>query len=400
VLFRSDYILDDARIPDAMKAQIGRLQIPILRLAMRDKDFFAHKQHPARALLDSLAEAAIGWDAREGHTGGLYRKVTQLVQAVIDDYAEDIAIFATTLDDLRAYLAGEADTAQRRIGQGARAVQDLEHAEAAARSAADALNARLAGAAMPDWMRERIQSWWQPWLADRYAAGDDGAWASALGNLEDLVWSLRAKTDDSDRRRFLTLLPGLIQRLRTDLDAMAIAASARDDFFGALVACHAEAVRGDPPAVAEPALPAAAVIALAPAPMAGEFTELGIASAPTPAPMAASLPAPEATEPGEAAHVTPDLPAGASEGVAGLRRGDWIEYTHEDGTAVRVRLFWISPMQTLYLFSNRLGQRAISISAEGLASKLARGEARRLDATPLVDRAMDRLLKRLQQGPA
>jgi len=41
-----DYILDDRNIPDAMKALIGRLQIPVLKVAMLDKTFFSQKNAP------------------------------------------------------------------------------------------------------------------------------------------------------------------------------------------------------------------------------------------------------------------------------------------------------------------------------------------------------------------
>ncbi len=43
-----DYVLEDTRIPDAIKALIGRLQIPVLKVAMLDKTFFSQKSHPAR----------------------------------------------------------------------------------------------------------------------------------------------------------------------------------------------------------------------------------------------------------------------------------------------------------------------------------------------------------------
>ena len=55
-----DYILDDPAIPDAMKALIGRLQIPMLKVALFDKALFSKKMHPARRLLDALAAAAVG----------------------------------------------------------------------------------------------------------------------------------------------------------------------------------------------------------------------------------------------------------------------------------------------------------------------------------------------------
>src|SRR5688572_17908619 len=91
-----DYILDDKNIPDAMRALIGRLQIPVLKVAMLDKKFFARKSHPARRLLDVLAQAAIGWSDGDGNDR-LYGKVASLVQQILSDFEEDIAIFAQVL---------------------------------------------------------------------------------------------------------------------------------------------------------------------------------------------------------------------------------------------------------------------------------------------------------------
>ena len=56
-----DFIFDDAKIPDAIKALVGRLQIPVLKVAMLDKSFFSSKAHPARKLLDGISRAAVAW---------------------------------------------------------------------------------------------------------------------------------------------------------------------------------------------------------------------------------------------------------------------------------------------------------------------------------------------------
>ncbi|MBK6742291.1 MAG: DUF1631 family protein [Hydrogenophilales bacterium] len=126
-----DFILDDQRIPDAMKALIGRLQIPVLKVAMLDKEFFSHKTHPARMLLDALAEAAFGWDAGEGHEGGLYRKIDSLVQTILDGYDNDAEIFSTALVDLRAFLAEEGDVALRHVDRSAQVIHSQEQEEMA-----------------------------------------------------------------------------------------------------------------------------------------------------------------------------------------------------------------------------------------------------------------------------
>ena len=58
-----DQIFGDENIPIAMKGLIGRLQIPMLKVAILDKNFFSKKTHPARQLLDVLGEIAVGLNA-------------------------------------------------------------------------------------------------------------------------------------------------------------------------------------------------------------------------------------------------------------------------------------------------------------------------------------------------
>ena len=61
-----DFFFDDAALPAPIKVLIGRLQIPILKVAILDCDFFNQKKHPARRLLDSISRAAMGWGAGHG----------------------------------------------------------------------------------------------------------------------------------------------------------------------------------------------------------------------------------------------------------------------------------------------------------------------------------------------
>src|SRR5262249_42142319 len=54
-----DQLFDDPKIPVALKGLIGRLQIPMLKVAIADKALFAKKSHPARQLLDTFGEVAV-----------------------------------------------------------------------------------------------------------------------------------------------------------------------------------------------------------------------------------------------------------------------------------------------------------------------------------------------------
>ncbi|HAZ89329.1 MAG TPA: DUF1631 domain-containing protein, partial [Marinobacter adhaerens] len=60
-----DFILEDRQLHPVMKALIGRLQIPVLKVALSDKNFFNRGGHPVRKLLNELALSAIGWTEKK-----------------------------------------------------------------------------------------------------------------------------------------------------------------------------------------------------------------------------------------------------------------------------------------------------------------------------------------------
>src|SRR5882672_1229980 len=57
-----DQLFDEPKIPIGVKGLIGRMQIPMLKVAIADKAFFSKKTHPARQLLDTLGDIAVRLD--------------------------------------------------------------------------------------------------------------------------------------------------------------------------------------------------------------------------------------------------------------------------------------------------------------------------------------------------
>ena len=81
-----DQIFGDARIPAAMKALIGRLQIPMLKVAVMDKAFFSRKNHPARHMLDTLGELSVGLGDGFDAGSALYQRIEAILQRVVDEF--------------------------------------------------------------------------------------------------------------------------------------------------------------------------------------------------------------------------------------------------------------------------------------------------------------------------
>ena len=410
-----DYILDDRRVPDAMKALIGRLQIPVLKVAMLDRNFFSQKVHPARRLLDTLAEASMGWDPEEGHESGLYRKVDDIVQRILNDFDDKLDVFHAALEDLDGYLAEEKRQIDSHTARVAQLLYTREQREIADVVAYDTIHTQLFGHAVPALIQEFLHGTWRRLLTLVYSqSGEDSdAWRGAVQTMSDLIWSVAPKSTAEERRLLVQRLPGMLKRLSDGFKTLETDQAEQDRFFAALVKCHAEAVKNgmQGPAAETAAAPALSPMTDAP-PQCHEptdFEEVPVQNEamevmPTVLQEVSALPIVGQHADAEEITLTDVswLAGGEPEGdqydvmVSQLKRGSWIEFRQEDGSLARAKLAWISPMKGLYLFTNRLGQRAMSINASGLADKLREGQIQLLDSVPLMDRAVDTLLSKLQ----
>lgn len=410
-----DFILDDRRIPDAMKALIGRLQIPVLKVAMLDPAFFSQKTHPARRLLDALAESSMGWNEDEGHESELYRKVDELVQRILNQFDEDMGVFASVLEEFLGFLAEEKQRIDALTSRSAQQLRRREQGELGRIVAHNEVESHLFDQPMPEFIRAFLLGHWEQVLATHCARDGEGgeAWNQALRSMDDLIWSVQPKTRQEDRKRLVGMLPDLLKRLDEGFQVLDTPAEIRDQFFTGLVKCHAMAVRaglrgaGDAPLPPEPApIPAPA------AALTGDEDFAEIPGLTEGVEVDPDLIQEIAAEPEERT-VLEEIVIGdvgwlARGGetprqdehdllVQKIKRGTWIEYTQDDGSTARAKLAWVSPLKGIYLFTNRLGQRAMSIQGDGLAAKFRQGQARIIDDVPLMDRAVSNLLEKLQQ---
>ena len=98
--------LDDAAIPDHLKAQIARLQIPVLKAAMLDRNFFSQSKHPVRRMLDAIATLAVHLPDNEAGNARL-EAISQVVSRVLESFEQDIGVFdsaATELEDRKSVV--------------------------------------------------------------------------------------------------------------------------------------------------------------------------------------------------------------------------------------------------------------------------------------------------------
>ncbi|HUW29456.1 MAG TPA: DUF1631 domain-containing protein [Sulfuriferula sp.] len=388
-----DYIFDDRTIPDKLKALIGRLQIPVLKVAMLDKQFFSKKSHPARRLLDEIAAAAIGWSEGGEYNTRLFNKLDGIVQTILADFSEDVGIFSTLLDDLLEFLATHQSQAESAIEESAQNIEAAERAEIAKVIVADEIRRVSEGLQLPDTIREFLDGPWQQVLSHAFAQqGEQSlAWKTSLQTMHDLVWSVKPKHNTEDRLSLVVMLPDLLKHLREGMNSIQIDPKEREAVFSRLVTCHAAAVK--------------AGLQLQQELQSGDLHAPALTDSPSAAITAAietSKPLPVvAAERFELGAADDDLIEDEYTDLArSLKKGDWLEFHNDDASLRLARLSWVSSMRGIYLFTNNEGMDALTIALPRLAARLRDNAARIVEASPLTERAVEKLILNLQNVAA
>ena len=388
-----DFIFETKDLPDGIKALLARLQIPVLKAAMLDGAFFAKKSHPSRLLVNRMAEAGLGWSPSMGNEDPLYRKIDEIVHRILDDFSDDLAIFDTQREALEKFLAEEEKAAEENIAAGAEEVNQKDRQQVASVVSKAEIERRVEASPVPNFLAAFLRQKWQLALEHVYMSeGEESdGWSNAVGTLEDLVWSVQPKRSPEDRRHLVALLPSLLKRLSAGMQNRGWGADEREGFMSNLVEAHAAAVK---PHVAADRSPTAAVAEAARAEAeiakaAGDQAKAAKAEALADAMQQA---VPEPVEP-EREIIADDY----LEIARSLERGMWIEFEAEDGQLAFAKLAWVSPLRGTYLFTNRQGQKALSMTAEDLADRFRVDRARVVEAEPLIDRAFTSMISQIEQ---
>lgn len=402
-----DYILDDADIPSAMKALIGRLQIPMLKVGMLDKSFFSRKTHPARKLLNLLAEAAVGWDGDQEQA--LYKKVESIMQRVLVEFGSDVSLFGVFLEDFEAFLDTEKQKSTHLEDQSARLVQGKEKLRLAKHRVLREVDHRCKRC-VPKFVKQFLLSYWQNLLlVTLIKEGEESiAWKRNITAMDNLVWSLQAKGTALERERLVRLLPGLLRLLREGMQLVSMREEDFQDFLEQLSAAHAAVVNAIPcaagasaegaelPAENDP-LDACVIDDIEPVQEDKSVMTATIHRLVVSGEIEVEETALDDDEEDDSMLGTAASADEFVEQVSRLQQGVWVEFTQEDGSALRAKLTWVSPVTGVYLFTNRQGLKACDKTLQALAEELRSGQARVLDGAPLFDRAVNSLIDGLRK---
>ncbi|MFC6280587.1 MULTISPECIES: DUF1631 family protein [Polaromonas] len=218
LMFQS--ILAEDRIPPAIRVWFARLQMPVLRVAISEPEFFGSLQHPARRLIDRMGSCVLGFDA-EVSGGAMEAEIRRVVQ-VIEQYPETgRRVFQLVYDEFQKFLSkflSENGSAARVVS----VAQQVEQKETMAIQYTIEMRNMLNDMPVREEIREFLFKVWAEVLA--IAAMRNGPQHEETITLKraaaDLVWAASAKPNRVDRAKVIADLPKLLQLLRLGMSML------------------------------------------------------------------------------------------------------------------------------------------------------------------------------------
>lgn len=413
------------------RSVLGDLQVPMLRMAVSDREFFNQREHPARQLLGAVAEAANDWlDGPDGESDHQLADRLKHLVARAQTEPPSAGLYTTLLADIEHQLAQLNRRAQAAERRHVEAVQGRERLDQARQQASELLAERFASHPPRGLLRALLDRAWADVMALTLLqhGKDSPAFAQRLRVTDQLLGRLPVDEPDLLRRE-----------VQAGLQQIGMHAEEAEQVATRLVGTTATETAAVATVTVLPVQPAATtwqalpeVSPAAPATPPPTATRPTVADAPpgarhTPTPTApvAPLPAtarelPSATDLalrlkqrqrlGESPHARPasspadaEPPLGPQEArihnrLRQLPYGSWFEFTDPaTDEIVQRKLAWFSPISGNSLFVTRRGLRGEEMNLRELARAIAGGRVRELppQRDGLIDRAWHNLTGKL-----
>jgi hypothetical protein len=376
-----DVMFDERDFEQTSRTLISRLVVPFVKAAVMDRRLFLYKTHPARRLLNSLAEACEGNRGEGPQERELLQKAETTVDRLIAEFNEDIAIFETLEQELRSFLdqhRRRVELAERRAAEAQRGQERLEQArDLASKELEQRTGVLKPTPAMQDFL-SRCWTHHLSMIALREGP-ESGSWQNALSMADRLLALL--PRDGEPAKPAGPALEKLREPIETVLASSGITGDAAQELIRSMSESLELLARGQtPPPVVAP--PPENVVSL-----------------------------PERRANSVAADLKPRLEVvGGTDNLKvsdddvelmrALKVGTWIHIAGEDGKHHPVKLSWVSPISSRLMFVNRRGVRVLVASVEELAAMKQEGNLLVREQENVFDQVLHRVMGKLKTDMA
>ena len=181
-----DAIIDDDDISDTIKTLLLRLQIPVIKASMLDPEFFIYDNHPARELLDRIAEVGVGIS---DHADEVYIRLDRIVSQLVNEYEFSTETFRHALEKIKAFIAEQEQIARAKEEEAQHQVL-REHAR---NIVLKSLRSITTGKILPEAVHPLVLKRWPTLMFNHYLnfGKENDKWVEIVELLRDIILSVQ-----------------------------------------------------------------------------------------------------------------------------------------------------------------------------------------------------------------
>jgi len=359
-----EYILNDEQIPDCVKALLSYLHTPFLKLAFAESDFFRRQDHPARLLLNTLADAGAKWVSNDGSCEfDMLEQIRKTVRTVLDHQDVDTRLMASLLMSINSFVQKvelRVKLLEKRAMEQARGEDQLYEVKQRVNRE---IHRRVAEKDIPSApLLFLLQPWTDYMVLVLLRFGDAGeAWRQSLELIDDMLWGLELTGAESEWRRWRQHYPWMESQIQKGFDMIGYDANKAFKLKRSIDRIYQLREKNLQPEAA-------------PAELRNKLVQL------------AERRANERTR-------STDQEKVVLEKLRLLEFGSWFQF--RDGR--REKVAWFNPDSMQFLFVDQTGKRTGMKSGQQLAQAILAGDLQIVTGKtkPLVERTMETIFKDL-----
>lgn len=366
-----EYMLNDENLPDRVKALLSYLHTPFLKIAFIDPGFFEKPDHPARLLLNSLAEAGSRWVGNDGtQQYDIYEKIRETVDKILKELDQDIKIITTLLLEFNSYtksIIRRQELMEKRATEKAQGEEKLREVKLRVN---DEIRKRTHNRELPSALLLFLLQPWSDYLSFallRYGENSD-KWNNALILVDEVLWSIQPKSTAREKERQNAIHDGILDAIKSGFDTIGFDQTKGKKLIEAVSSLMRLALQSKS---AEPA----------PQPMRHKLEQIA-------AEKAGESPA------NDEGHATEEE-LQMVEKLKIIEFGTWFEF--EGGR--RLKIAWYNARTSHYMLVDQMGKRVDMMSGLKMARQMIQGKAKIISGSskPFFERALENIYHKLHE---
>ena len=365
-----EVIWADETVPIPVKELIGRTQIKVLSIALKDSTVFDTAEHPARRLINELATAGISWTETEKlDKDPVYQKMREVVNRFIKSDNADQNKLIELLEEFTQFKLAQSETylsLEKRIADASEREQRLDEVSQYARQKiAERILDESTPAVAVDFLQTQFHKFVNEVLLREGPGG--ASWRPIMNTIDVLLWTVQSERNEGDIERFIKVNPRLLLNLGKALTVAGYDEAEREVALNQLKQVQEDSFKGLVQQRKE---------------AEEESEDEAGKSQPQKVRQTTNLPTDDE-------HLIE---------VSKYKIGIWLEFKTQAGRSIRCTL--AAKIETIdkYVFINSAGVKVIEKSKIGLAKELKAGTVRVISEAPLIERAMETVIGNLRHS--